>query len=259
MGSFLNQSNTYNIKAENELAIILSQFDSDYIMNVMEDILNDSLNTFEVISKTNIVNSYEENFKQLLNDFPEDRNNILQIRQETYYNIISNIASRYNFIFNMTDDIDLYSTARIYYDFFISNMNVYMIQFLADVIIKENQEIFTALNMDKYKKDKDITTIYNKMIFDNPNLITICSHIDDVLMLLRGMDFSLEQILNTAYLNNINIIMPFLNNLQMNDDFFKTCYCKLITNPSLYPLIITYLKLEIQRRMQTSQVVKFNI
>ena len=40
MGSFLQNSRAYNIKAETELAVILSHFDESYIYNVMDDNLN---------------------------------------------------------------------------------------------------------------------------------------------------------------------------------------------------------------------------
>lgn len=258
MGSFLMQNNSYNIKAENELAVILANFDTNYIMNVMEDILESNSEYFDVISKANMVNSFEDNFKQLLMDFPEDKTNILDIRESTYENMIVIMARHFDFEFLQTEDMDSFSIARLLYDFFIANMNIYLIQFLTDIIIKENQNIYNALNMDKYKKDKDITTIYNKKIFDNPNLVTICSHIDEVLDLLCGMDFQMEQILNVVYSNNINLIMVFTEHIRPNVDFFKSCYCKFIKNPVINPLIITYLKLEIQRRTQTTPVISFN-
>ena len=40
MGSFLQNSRAYNIKAETELSVILSHFDESFIYNVIDDNLN---------------------------------------------------------------------------------------------------------------------------------------------------------------------------------------------------------------------------
>ena len=63
MGSFLQNSRAFNIKAETELAVILSHFDESYVYNVMDDNINMLNKRFNSIPLPNITNSFEDNFK----------------------------------------------------------------------------------------------------------------------------------------------------------------------------------------------------
>ena len=81
MGSFLLNNMAYTIKAENQLANILSQFDTSYIDSIIDDAVVRTMNgEFDITPKVNLVNALENNFKNTLQDFPEDRKNLLLVR-----------------------------------------------------------------------------------------------------------------------------------------------------------------------------------
>ena len=121
MGSFLQNSRAYNIKAETELAVILSHFDESYVYNVMDDNINMLNKKFNSIPLPNITNSFEDNFKAINLHYPEKREDILQTRYDVYYQIIEMISNKFQFEFRPSDDMDIYTVAYFIYDFFISN------------------------------------------------------------------------------------------------------------------------------------------
>ena len=248
MGSFLQNNQAYNIRAEGQLASILSSFDTDYVIGIMEDILANQLNDFNPVPKANIINSFEDNFKAILNDYPEDKPNILDIRESTYSLILSKIAKAFNFEFRDTDQMDLYSIAKLLYDFFVSNYNGYLINFMADYIIREQDTLYKVLNMEQFKKDKDVTTIYNKKLFDSVQMAIISSHLDYVVKYMMDIDFTMEQVLTVTYRNNPYHIAAFMQHVFPKMDFYKDYYCRLISIPNIYPIIVTYLKIDLQRR-----------
>lgn len=248
MGSFLQNNQAYNIRAEGQLASILSSFDVDYVVGIMEDILNDQLNNFNPIPKANIINSFEDNFKAILNDYPEDRHNILDVRESTYSLILSKIAKAFNFEFRDTDQMDLFSISKLLYDFFVANYNGYMINFISEFIIKEQDSLYKTLDMEQFKKDKDVTTTYNKKLFENQQMAIITSHLDYIVRYMTDMDFTMEQILNVTYRNNPYHVAAFMQHVFPKMDFYKDCYCRLISIPNIYPIIVTYLKIDLQRR-----------
>lgn len=248
MGSFLQNNQAYNIRAEGQLASILSSFDTDYVIGIMEDILANQLNDFNPVPKANIINSFEDNFKAILNDYPEDKPNILDIRESTYSLILSKIAKAFNFEFRDTDQMDLYSIAKLLYDFFVSNYNGYLINFMADYIIREQDTLYKVLNMEQFKKDKDVTTIYNKKLFDSVQMAIVSSHLDYVVKYMMDMDFTMEQVLTVTYRNNPYHIAAFMQHVFPKMDFYKDYYCRLISVPNIYPIIVTYLKIDLQRR-----------
>ena len=247
MGSFISNSQAYNIKSENELAAILSNFETEYVLSIMQDNISKALTTFDPIPKPNVVNAFEANFKAILTQYPEDKAQTNNVRTETYLEIIDSIAKSFNFSFKTSSEIDTYSSASFLYDFFVSNIDIYIISFLSDFIIKEQDQIYKSLNLDQFKKDKDVTTLYNKRVYSNPAIAIMCSHMDLVLKYILGFNFDFDYILNFIYNNNIGI-MSIFQNVVMDYDFYKQIYGGIISNPNIFPLINTYIKIDIQRK-----------
>lgn len=248
MGSFLLNNQAYNIKAEGQLATILSYFDRNYVFGVMDDILANRMQHFEPIPKANIVNSFEDNFKSTLAGFPEDKANIDAVREECYRTIIDRLAKAFNFEYRDTDTMDVFSITRLLYDFYVANHDGYIINLLATYIIQEKNMLYKALNMDQFRKDKDVTTINNKKLFDDPQIAIITAHLEYVIQYMMDVDFSMEQILAVTYQNNPYYIASFMQHVFPKGDFYKDYYCSMVRSPNLNPLIVTYLKIEIQRR-----------
>ena len=79
----------YNIVAEGEISGILAHYNSDYIMSIIQDsIKNINIPGYTPANASNIVESFEMNFKDLKIQYPSDGDNIEQARQETYQEII---------------------------------------------------------------------------------------------------------------------------------------------------------------------------
>ena len=247
MGALLTNSQAYNIKAENELAIILSNFDTEYIMSIMDENIDRVFDSFEPLPRPNIVNAFEANYKAILANWPEDKLTVVADRDQTYRDIVAKMAARFDFEFRATDEIDIFSSASFLYDFFVANFDKYLISFLSDYIIKEQDQLYKSLGMDEFRKDKDIATLYSKKVFSNLTIAILCSHMDRVLGYISGFDFSLEYILNSIYNNNISILSIF-QNVSMRYDFYKDVYMRVLHTPALSPVVITHLKMEIQRR-----------
>ena len=247
MGSFLQNSRAYNIKAETELSVILSHFDESFIYNVIDDNLNMLNSKFNALSIPNIVNSFEDNFKAIAINYPERKEDIIQTRYDTYYQIIDMIAKNYQFEFRPTDDMDIYTVAYYCYDFFLANYHTYLVKFLSTIIYTQCEVLYNALSMEALKKNKDISTSANKQMYKNQHLAILCANIDMVVSYIRDMDFTMEQIMNICYDNNYTTVSIFLQHVFPIYDFYKTYYASLIYNERIHSDIIAAVQWDIQK------------
>lgn len=127
-------SGIYNMIAEGEIADILSNFNSAYVMDVIDSNLRNRFAYNPTLSNPNIVNSYELNFKGMLANFPTDADNIMSIRQETYLDIINKICNAFNMQY-IGDEPDCYTLAYNVYDLFVSGYARNIINFSQDISI----------------------------------------------------------------------------------------------------------------------------
>ena len=256
MGSFLLNNMAYNIKAENQLASILSQFDISYIDSIIDDAVLRTMNgEFDVTPKVNLVNALENNFKNTLQDFPEDRQNVLLVREDCYLNILNKLGQSFNFEFRRCEEMDLYSIAHLAYDFYISNNHAYFIHFMSNFIMREQNMIYKALDLDKSKKNKDTTTINNKKLFKSQQLAVIAANVGQVLRYLSELDFEMEQILNECYNYNYNLVAAFTNHILLKFDPFKQFY-KMNVNYNSEPLVANTLALELYRQADANHMTQ---
>ena len=159
MYELYRNSGIYNIIAEGEIANILSKFDSSYIMDVIDSNLSNRFAYNPTLSNPNIVNSYELNFNGMIDNFPDDADNIKSIRQETYLTIINKICNAFNLTY-IGDQPDCYILAYNMYDLFVSGYSRNIINFFSRYIYNYCGEIYNNMGLDKYKKNKDTTTNY---------------------------------------------------------------------------------------------------
>ena len=117
----ISATELYEINNEYNVTDILAHFDSNYILSIIEDKLeNISFATSQI--EPNIVVSFENNFKNMNDRFPGDSQNIRNIREQVYRDIIRILTNKFNLQFNMSDEnIDLYTAAYYLYDFLISH------------------------------------------------------------------------------------------------------------------------------------------
>lgn len=243
MSSFIANSQTYNINTENEVASILSHFNSDFIISIVNYNFNNRI-IDTVLPTPNIVTSFEQNFKDIKSRYNTDIDKIETVRLQTYKEIIDTICSKYGIIFLYNDDLDLYSAAYYIYDFFISNFYNYMIYFLSNYIYKERNGIYESMHLNDLKKNKDSSTIYGKKIYKDIRLAVINANLDYILQNMRTYDINIGNILYTVY--NRNIASFLITILKFDNDFYNTFYMSILDSEYKSSLI-TNLRLEIQK------------
>ncbi len=233
-----NNTQPYLINSEYNITELLSHFDADYILSVLEDELN-SINIASTIIKPNIVISFEENFKTMREEFPGDEANIVSIREKVYMNIIEILCNKFNLQFNYNDEtIDKYTAAYYAYDFLVCNRNNIMINFFTSFIINNKNSI----NVEK--KNKDSSVVYNKNIYTDPKLIAISANMEKVIKYISEIDVRLVDIFSSTYVNQETVM--FLDNAFADrGNFFKTYYCNISTEDM--PIVITNIRLQLQK------------
>lgn len=247
MSSFTANSQAYNIQAENEVAVLLSNFSTEYVFGVIQDILAQRYASFDILPKPNLVISFEQNFKAFLAQYPSDKDNILQVREDTYKEIIELICKEFKMDIRYDETVDFFTVAKYIYDFFISNYNSYVSLFFSKIITREKDGIYQALHLEDTKKSKDVSTLYNKKLYTDPKMALINANLTKVIGYISQVEFDMETILNYIYGNNIIATNIFSQHVFPQVSFFQSAYCSLLQNPEIYPLVITAIRLEIQR------------
>lgn len=247
MGSFLSNYQSAVIQSENEAASMMSNFSTEYINGVITDILEDRFNTFSINPKPNFVLSYEANFKEALSMYIADKDNIMKVREDTYKEIINLISKAFNIDVLYDEDLDSFSLARYMYDFFISKYDIYICLFFSNYIIREKDGLYEALHLDDNKKSKDISTIYNKKMYSDYKIAIINANLDKVISYISTIDFDMQTILEYIYFTDQYIIKLFTEHLHPQYDLFQSAFIPIINNPSIYPLVSTDIKLNLQR------------
>lgn len=256
MLNYVMNSKEFEFQADSQLSSILAEFDSPYIISIIHDVLSNVFNSFDVIPKPNIIQSFETVFKQLFQYYPTDSDNIINTRTEIYRDIINYICSIYNMTFVQNENTDFYTVAFNLYDFFVAKFDPYLVEFYSKFIVKEKENIYNSLSQDALKKSKDSDSVYNKLMFDNKTtLITVINNIPEVINNIINTNVSDSQVYEMIYLNattqdNLSMSVAIINLML---DHFKTSngivgiYRKLLSNPVIYPNILTALRMKIQQ------------
>ena len=140
-----------SIDTDAAIAVLLSNFDSNYILSAVEESLNLKFRPFNTGSP-NFVDILERQFIASLDAAPDYKDQVLDVKDETYQEIIKIICNYYNLTFTGSfDDIspsELYGIASILYNIFISNFTDNMIEFIANYIINNTPSIYAYLSKD---------------------------------------------------------------------------------------------------------------
>ena len=153
-----------NVNIDNQLAGVLSQFNDDYIIDVIKDSLNNRFRIYSLPSP-NVVAAFESTFKQLTDGFSSNADAICETRKRVYMNIINVICDFYGLTFNDNDETDYYSAAYWLYDFLVSNFTENLKNFYSIFLIKESAPIVSALGLANLRKENDTTLGYSKRLF----------------------------------------------------------------------------------------------
>ena len=247
MSGFLMNSNEYEIQANNQIAVLLSELDSDYVMNVIEDTLNQIFIQFDIIPRPNIVQSFETTFKELYTIYPTDIDNINALRIETYQTIIRFICDKFSLRFVQTDTVDLYTLAYYMYDFFVAKLNIYIVAFYVRLLLAEKDNIIHTLQLEETKKT-DPSVVYNKIAFNNDETLSlIATHIPNILQqLANSMQVTDHIVYSYIYGQQTEIINILESSIVSNIPLFQR-FNELLFNNALYGPIITYIRLQFQQ------------
>lgn len=241
---YITNSNIYQANAERDVFVILSRFNTAYIFDCIENALQSKNTNQFIMPSPNLVRSLEDTFIAMMNDFPDDKTNIMECREETYLEIINYLSSKFNLTFNDNQEIDLYTTAFHLYDFLVNGYLSKITEFFTKFILQEKDNLYKSLNLDRFKKNSNIN--YGKKIFKDSTMSIILIQISYVIDQLMAFDFDFEFIVNMIYDNNE--IAKFINSIfNDNGDFFNY-YKQDLMNPFIRPNIITNIRLIIQQQ-----------
>ena len=238
----------YRIVTDNEVSTIISHFSEDMIYDILQMNLMNKFRPYAP-SLPNLVGSYENIFKQHLMNYPDYSQDFMQKRQEVYMYIIQELCKYHNLEYVQNDEFtDLYSSAYLLYDFFISNFTQNITTFFVNYIMREKNSLYEILNLNEYKKNKDSGTLYSKKIYRNGNskLPIIHANIDLVINQICSFDIDLNTVLDTVYFDRKNISKCISTIVRDKGDFFNTFFVSFVQSPQFKPIMISNISLQLQ-------------
>ena len=237
-----------SIDTDYGIGTILSNFETDYIIHIVEDSLNMKYRPFES-PMPNMVDVYERNFIAIkYNSDGVYQDNIDEVRRDTYIEIINIICNYYDLTFtgefdSMTTDA-IYSIARVIYDVFISRFTDNFINFIVTYIIKNADSIINYLENDPDSVKPKESGIYDTKRYSDQKFILIHANTNKVVYNMAGYDIKLSDLINFFVDPSIS---EFFNNILVdNGDIYKNHYASLILNPLYSAGILTRVKLNLQ-------------
>lgn len=237
----------YNMVAEGEVAELLSQFSNSYVVDVIDSNIRNRFAYNPTVSNPNIVNSYEINFKDMLNRFPSDADNIMSIRYETYLNIINKICSTFNLQY-VGNEPDGFILAYNLYDLLVSGYARNIINFFARYIYINRNELYNNIGLDRYKKNRDSSSNYIRKVYNDNVTAIIIARIKEVIYYISGFDIDLYTYLSYNYPKDMCDF--FYSNIQPLGNIFKDEFCRVLDNPTL----LTDIRIAIQKLMEADMI-----
>ena len=238
-------SRSLRIQAENEVAIILSNFSTEYIYSAIETSIQNKKVDFNGIEQPNFVSSLEESFKGMLVQFPYDKRNINEIRDRTYAEIVSFLCSAHGIEVVFQEDADKHALAFYLYDLLISNYDPYFIKFFMNVIYNEKDSIYNFLSTIEAANSKDITTTFNKELYKDEKLAVIAANLNKVIGFIYSMDIPMDNVLSRLYPESV--MMMLMNHIKPIDNLMKCVFGKTIENPYLCGKAFVILKIRLNQ------------
>jgi hypothetical protein len=240
--------NGYTIDTDAGIGSVLSNFDTEYIMHVIDDSLSKKFRPFDG-PMPNMVDVLERQFKMVLDNAPDYKENIMSVRSETYIEIISRIASFYQL--NITVDLtemdpeNLHTIAKFMYDAFISRFTDNMINFFTSYIIDNSDTIYNYLkSMDNINRPRD-NGAYAKNNFTDEKFILIHANANMVIYNIAGYDIAFTTLLRYFFEKPVADYLSTI--LEDVNDIYRYHYANYILSNNA-PEIITRIKLELQAR-----------
>lgn len=253
--------NSYSRSIDTDMAIgsILSNFDSAWVIHSVEDSLNMKFRPYGE-PMPNFVDILNRQFDSVTDAGPDYKDQIEQVKLETYKEIIQIICSYYGLRFEepfeQISPVELYGIAHIMYDIFISRFTDYMINFFISYIITNMDSIYSYLINDetiKKPKEKDMPV---KNYID-PKFYIIHSNLNKIIFNMISYDITLDTIL--GYSVDRNTAMRLSQVLSDTGDIYKTHYAIYLQDNRYMADLVTSIKLRLQSRTQEAYSIKNNV
>lgn len=245
MSSFNANSQMYNVVSENELAEVLSHYESEFVFSVVDNAMKARFNNVPIVSVPNVVAAWEQNFKAIIEIYGSDSAaEVFNVRNETYREIIDCICKEFGLEFTVDDDIDLYSAAYHLYDLFVCNFMNTLTTFFSNFIYKERTTLYDSLGLAELKKNKDTSTLYGKKNYKDIKIAVINANISFVISEICKMDIPFSLVINHACDNNE--IKKFIISIITSDDEFFTRVYGSILESDIRSEIITSIRFKLQ-------------
>lgn len=245
------------IQAENEVAVILSNFSTEYVYNIIQANIQMKRENFVGVNSVNFVSSLEEAFKGMENQYPFDITNIREIRDRTYEEIINFITAEYDLESVYQDEEEKYTLAYYLYDFFIARYDTLLLQYFISVIHDEKDNLYNWLSNNTKINENDVSTQFNKELYQDEKLAVIAANLTKVIGWLYGLDIAMEQVFNRVY--NQEIMMFLTNHLKASDQFIKTTYGQILEKRQLYDKVLVLLKIKLQHEATGGRMFSYGI
>jgi hypothetical protein len=246
MSSFNANSQAFNVATENELAEVLSHYNSEFIFTVIDNAMKKRFTEVPVTVLPNVVGAWEQNFKAIIAQYGESSTSeVLRVRNETYREIVNTICREFGLNFTIDDSVDIYSAAFHLYNLFISGFAENMISFFANFIYRERSAIYDSMGLADLKKNKDSSTAYGKKIYKDIKLAIINANIDRVITQVSSMDFQFYSIIMTIYGSNSEMSKYITSIVSADNEFFNKAYVRVL-NSDIRADIITGIRFKLQ-------------
>ena len=244
-----------SIDTDAAIAVLLSNFDSNYILSAVEESLNLKFRPFNTGSP-NFVDILERQFIASLDAAPDYKDQVLDVKDETYQEIIKIICNYYNLTFTGSfDDIspsELYGIASVLYNIFVANFTDNMIEFISNYIINNTPSIYAYLVKDpNVRKVKDLEPVPGTFI--DEKFLLVQSNINTVIQNMAAYDIPLSVLLN--YFCGYEMSTRLQELLLDNGDIFKNYYASYIMNQSTCSDVMTCVKLTLQNKVMNTMIM----
>ena len=245
----INSTNSeYAISHESELAYILSKFNNDFIYNTLNESLTNKLRV-NGFSLPNMVVAFEMNFENVKQNYPDCNDEIVEVRNTTYENIIQLLCDAYQLSIN-TDEVDLYNISKVMYEILVSAFQQSVISFFINFIYNEKDSIYSMLNLTTKKRNKDTSTLYARKAFIDPKIGIISANLEFVIdSICTSFDISFDTYIKYVYIDNPDKYNLLINSLSPVNDFFRT-YIGSVFKSEFGPILISSVRLLLQKDMK---------
>lgn len=246
--SIMNNSQAYNINLENEVSVLLSHFETDFVLNVLRNNVETRIK-YNSLVRPNLVSSFEQSFKEMRENYPASSDEIAFVRNQTYVEIIEELCKIHNLRFNAPDMIDPFTGAFYLYKFLVCDFQANIENFFIQILLREKEQILLQLGLIeevKSKKIRDRAVVYNgTVVYKDPYMTMLATHLVNIIPLLSNMDITLRDIIMSIPIEGV--IKEFLSNTVADSgDFYKSYYIGSLANPDFGPYILGSINLQLQ-------------